>query len=97
MEDVIIVDGLDVKKMKRDKAMQFYLDCMSGCEGAERDGYTNIYLDLKEGRDIAWDGEFVPKGAHECQYCYRLARGTDKDRLCDDCAMTFGHSLYSEL
>ena len=39
----------------RADAMKFYLEGMTACEGAERDRYTNIYLDLLEGCDICKD------------------------------------------
>jgi len=31
-------------------AVKFYLEGMAACEGSERDRYTNIYLQLLEGR-----------------------------------------------
>ena len=34
---------------------------------------------------------------HKCKYCGNIVKGTYTDLLCDDCKMTFGHSLYSEL
>ena len=37
------------------------------------------------------------KGHHLCKYCWRIAEGSYKDLLCDECKRTFGHSLYSEL
>ena len=39
----------------RADAIKFYLEGMTACEGAERDRYTNIYLDLLEGCDICKD------------------------------------------
>ena len=39
----------------RAEAIKFYLEGMTACEGAERDRYTNIYLDLLEGCDICKD------------------------------------------
>ena len=35
--------------------MKFYLEGMTACEGAERDRYTNIYLQLLEGRTVCED------------------------------------------
>ena len=37
------------------------------------------------------------KGHHICKYCKGIAKGTDKDLLCDDCRVSFGHTFYSEL
>lgn len=34
----------------REKAKAFYLDCMRHSEGAERDRYVNIYIQLCEGQ-----------------------------------------------
>ena len=39
----------------RADAMKFYLEGMTACEGAERDRYTNIYLQLLEGRTVCED------------------------------------------
>ena len=39
----------------RAEAMKFYLEGMTACEGAERDRYTNIYLQLLEGRTVCED------------------------------------------
>ena len=43
------------------EAQKFFLDCMYGSEGAERDRYTSIYLDLKSGnsRFISDGSEFI--------------------------------------
>ena len=32
-----------------------------------------------------------------CQYCGEESGSTDPDILCPDCALTFGHSKFSEL
>ena len=39
----------------------------------------------------------VPRGKHICKYCGNIAEGTYADLLCEECRMTFGHSLFSEL
>ena len=39
----------------RADAMKFYLEGMTACEGAERDRYTNVYLQLLEGRTVCED------------------------------------------
>ena len=39
----------------RADAMKFYLEGMTACEGAERDRYTNIYLQLLEGCTVCED------------------------------------------
>lgn len=41
--------------MDREYAIAFYLDCMRNSEGAERDRYTNIYLQLLDGAKEATD------------------------------------------
>ena len=40
----------------REDAEQHYLEGMVMSEGCERDRYTNIYLQLKEGLDFCTDG-----------------------------------------
>ena len=37
------------------------------------------------------------KGHHLCKYCHKIANGTNKDVLCDNCKYIFGHTLYNEL
>ena len=39
----------------RQNAVEFYLEGMMCCEGAERDRYTNIYLDLISGKSVCTD------------------------------------------
>lgn len=34
---------------------------------------------------------------HKCPYCGNLAEGDYEDLLCEDCRMTFGHTMGSEL
>lgn len=40
---------------------------------------------------------FLKENQHFCKYCGEVADGPDDNILCDDCAYTFGHRLYSEL
>lgn len=39
----------------RAEAIAFYLEGMMACEGAEKDRYTNIYLQLIEGCEVCKD------------------------------------------
>lgn len=41
----------------REEAEKFYLKCMAYSEGAERERYVNIYLQLKEGKTECTDGD----------------------------------------
>ena len=42
--------------------------------------------------------KIVPKrGNHVCKYCYSIAEGADKNLLCEECRMMFGHTFYTEL
>ena len=40
----------------RKNAMDFFMECMLGCEGCEKERYTNIYCDLARGAILAHDG-----------------------------------------
>ena len=51
--------------------------------------------DVREGEVV--NLEFLKKGEHFCEYCGKVVEGNDKDVLCDECRMTFGHKYYSEL
>ena len=44
-----------VEKMERAKAKKKYLEGMACCEGAERDRYVNIYLQLMDGEKECFD------------------------------------------
>ena len=44
-----------VEKMKRSEAIKKYLEGMRFCDGSERDRYTNIYLQLIDGKDECFD------------------------------------------
>ena len=37
------------------EASAFYLEAMCACEGAERDRYTEVLLDLMAGKDVCHD------------------------------------------
>lgn len=53
MADIVTITCYgSTEKMERKKATKFYLECMMMSEGAERDRYTNIYLDLLAGEKI---------------------------------------------
>ena len=99
MNDVTIICYGKAEKMPRAKALKFYKDCARACEGAERERYTNIVLDLMEGWNLCTDGDsdWLPKGYHKCKYCGGVAEGDYDDLLCEKCREDFGHSLYSEL
>ena len=43
------------EQMERDKAKQFYLECMMFSDGSEKERYTNIYMDLMSGLKICKD------------------------------------------
>ena len=45
----------EVERMERSKAKKKYLMGMACCEGAERDRYTNIYLQLIAGEKECYD------------------------------------------
>lgn len=47
--------GKTQKWQSREKALQYFLDCMINSEGAERERYTNIYLKLKQGYMVCDD------------------------------------------
>lgn len=40
----------------REMAAAFYLEAMCACEGAERDRYTEVLLDIMAGKLICHDG-----------------------------------------
>lgn len=41
----------------RKEAEQFFLEGMAACEGAEKERYTNIFLDLTSGKTVCRDVE----------------------------------------
>lgn len=45
----------ETKTWERKDALDFYLEAMHGCEGAERDRYVNIYYQLARGAKEAHD------------------------------------------
>lgn len=40
----------------REMAASFYLEAMCACEGAERDRYTEVLLDIMAGKTVCHDG-----------------------------------------
>lgn len=58
MKDIVtIICYGKTEQMEREKAKEFYLNCMANSEGSERNRYTNIYLDLVAGLSVCTDGE----------------------------------------
>ena len=53
----VITVCYDERKMwkSREEAKEFFLDCMRNSEGAERERYVNVYLDLVDGKEICTD------------------------------------------
>ncbi len=49
---------------------------------------TALGLDETDLNDLA---------LHTCKYCGALTLMPERDILCSDCKIDFGHSLYSEL
>jgi hypothetical protein len=43
----------------RDEAKEFLLDCMMNSDGAERDRYTDVYIELLHGKTEITDGDPV--------------------------------------
>ena len=56
MKDIvtIICYGIE-KKMEREEAKEFYIDCIRNSEGSEQSRYMNIYLDLLAGLTTCTD------------------------------------------
>ena len=56
-KEIITIECYGKKEQwtSREKAKAFYLDCMRNSEGAERDRYTNIYIQLTEGKKNCTD------------------------------------------
>lgn len=51
MEDIVTITCYGrTKTYTRKEATKKFLEGMMMCEGAERDRYTNIYLDLLDGK-----------------------------------------------
>lgn len=46
---VTIHCGNHTEYMTRQLGLKKYLRCMNGCEGSERERYTNIYCKLRDG------------------------------------------------
>ena len=86
--------------MERPKMIKFLVD---GIENGKDYMWSCEYPNEEECRkDFENDGIKVIKIAtakdhHRCKYCQSIAKGKDKDVLCDDCRRAFGHAFYSEL
>ena len=77
-----LVDGIQ-------NGEEYSWDCTSNSEKLARKSLE------KEGIKIT---RIVPvKGHHRCKYCQGIAEGSNKNLLCSDCMVTFGHTYYSEL
>ena len=55
MVDVICYGQRETWNSRQD-AIKFFFEGMMCCDGAERDRYTNVYLDLMNGKDVCSDG-----------------------------------------
>lgn len=55
MDRVIVTCYGQTKIWERSEAIAFFLEGMRYCEGAERDRYTDIYLQLIDGAKEASD------------------------------------------
>lgn len=51
----VICYGVEETWDSRADAIKFYLEAMAACEGSERNRYTNVYLQLLEGKSICCD------------------------------------------
>ena len=55
-EEIITVTyGKEDKWNSRKRAEKFFIECMMGSEGAERDRYTNVYMKLLNGNNYCTD------------------------------------------
>ena len=86
--------------LKAPKPIIFYVD---GEEDGDLKTWECSYISIEECRN-AFEAEgikvnnIIPKSnAHICKYCNGIAYGTDKEELCEDCQMLFGHRYYYEL
>lgn len=52
---VLCYNGAEVWQ-SRELAAEFYLEAMCACEGAERERYTNVLLDIMAGKTLCHDG-----------------------------------------
>lgn len=43
------------KKMTRQNALEFYMDCMRGSEGSEHERYETIFFQLMDGKKVCSD------------------------------------------
>ena len=56
-EVICVCYGHEHKFNSTKEAKAFFLDCMMGSEGSERERYTNIYCQLEEGQTYCTDME----------------------------------------
>ena len=54
-DPVVVTCYGQTKTYEREDAIKFFLDGMRYCEGAERERYTDIYLQLIDGAKEAHD------------------------------------------
>lgn len=95
---VTIVCYNKVETREREEALKFYRNGFNCSDGAEKERYANIIMDLMGFGNLAYDRvSKIPNGFHECKYCGGLAEGDFEDLLCGECRYDFGHSLFSEL
>jgi len=56
LDDIVTITCYNkTEQMKRGDAIKFYAEGMNCCEGSERDRYTNIYMQLMDGRMECYD------------------------------------------
>ena len=86
--------------LKTPKPTAFYVD---GEEDGELKVWECEYPSIEECRN-AFESEGIKinniikkSDAHICKYCNGIAYGTNKEELCEECQMLFGHTYYYEL
>lgn len=86
--------------INRPKMIKFMVDGIQDgkdyswdCEYPSEDECRKAFED--EGIKVVKIG--TASNHHRCKYCGGIANGKEKDILCDDCRMMFGHTFYSEL
>ena len=77
--------------------MESQFKAFNANEVAKQAFLNHINGSCKTEFDVA-DTELIDlTGKHLCKYCGEIVDGEYEDLLCEDCRMTFGHALYSEL
>lgn len=76
--DIICYYDLTTFSLRR-IAKDFYFRCMSACEGAERDRYTNIYMAL-----ISTNSKMVHDGTESNPIFWRISKYDEKDDCCKE-------------